>query len=81
MRLKLRACETNWAKITSTEKNSSTDRMIEVIIQPRPLRGLGVGGGVMTGGGGGEAGGGGGDDIWGGTPGDSKGGVSIAPPN
>jgi len=46
--------------------------MIAKIIQPRLLRGLGGGGGVMTGGG--EANGGG-------APGELKDEVSIAPPN
>jgi hypothetical protein len=47
--------------------------MIAKIIQPRLLRGLDGGGGVMTGGGG--------EAIGGGAPGESKDEVSIARPN
>jgi len=35
---------------SNTLNPSSTNRMIATIIQPRPLRGRGGGGGVMTGG-------------------------------
>ena len=51
LRLKLSACETNWVKLMSRLNISTTSRMIAKIIQPRLLRGLGEGGGVMTGGG------------------------------
>jgi hypothetical protein len=49
--LKLNALEINWVKITNTLKTSNTNKMIVVIIQPRLRRGLGGGGGAMTGGG------------------------------
>src|SRR5208282_2082304 len=73
LRLKFNMCEMNWVKLMSRLNISTTSKMIAKIIQPRLLRGLSGGGGVMTGGGG-EANGGG-------TPGESKDEVSIAHPN
>jgi hypothetical protein len=73
LRLKLSACEMNWVKLMSMLNISTTSRMIAKIIQPRLLRGLSGGGGVMTGGGG--------EAIGGGAPDESKDGVSIAHPS
>ena len=41
----------NWVKFPNRLNNSTTSKMIAKIIQPRLLRGLGGGGGVMIGGG------------------------------
>src|ERR1700690_2401005 len=54
----LNARETNWVRFPNRLMASRTSRMIAKIIQPRLLRGLAGGGGVMTGGGGGINGGG-----------------------
>ena len=68
--------EMNWVKFPNRLMASSANKMIATIIQPRLLRGLAGGGGVMIGGGvnGGSGGG---------TVSDGKGGVSmsIACPN
>jgi hypothetical protein len=58
--LKLNARETNCVKFPNRLKPSSTIKMMAAIIQPRFLRGLAGGGGVMTGGG---VNGGGEDEI------------------
>ena len=47
----LNALETSWAKFPKMLMNNSTDKTTAKIIQPRLLRDLGGGGGVMTGGG------------------------------
>ena len=57
--------------MTNTLKTSNTNKMIVVIIQPRLLRGLAGGGGVMIGG----------DVNGGGTLGEEKDEVSITPAN
>jgi hypothetical protein len=67
----LSARERNWVKMIRTQKTSNTDKMMVVIIQPRLLRGLAGGGGVMIGGG----------VNGGGTPGEEKDEFSITPAN
>jgi hypothetical protein len=64
----LNAREMNWVKFPNRLINSSRSRMMETIIQPRLLRGLAGGGGVMTGGG----------ANGGGTALGGKGGVSMS---
>src|SRR5208282_380700 len=65
------ACEINCVKFPNRLMNSSTSRMMANIIQPRLLRGLAGGGGVMIGGG----------VSGGGTPGEVKDEFSITPAN
>src|SRR5690242_2040682 len=55
---KVRALATNWVRLPNRLNNNTTNKMMEAIIQPRLLRGLGGGGGVMIGGA--DKGGGGG---------------------
>ena len=65
------ARETNCMKFPNRLNASNTNRMIAKTIQPRLLRGLAGGGGVMIGGG----------VNGGGTPGEEKDEFSITPAN